>query len=62
VASDATLVRAAVALSRNARLSIWDALIVAAARAGRCERLLTEDLPHGATIDSVVIENPFRNP
>jgi len=53
-------VRTAVALSRSAQLSIWDALIVAAAQAGRCTRLLSEDLAHGTTIGSVVIANPFR--
>jgi len=60
VPTDSALVRAAVALSRSAQLSIWDALIVAAAQAGRCTRLLSEDLAHGTTIGSVVIANPFR--
>lgn len=59
VPADAALVRAAVALSRSAQLSIWDAMIVAAAQAGRCTRLLTEDLSHGVTFGSVTVENPF---
>lgn len=59
VPTDAALVRTAVALSRSAQLSIWDAMIVAAAQAGRCTRLLTEDLSHGTTYGSVVVENPF---
>jgi predicted nucleic acid-binding protein len=60
VAIDADLVRNGVAISRSAQLSYWDGLIVAAAAAGGCERLLSEDLADGATIDSVRIENPFR--
>lgn len=56
---DGELARAAIATSRSARLSYWDALIVEAAAAAGCDRLLTEDLAHGATIRSVRIENPF---
>jgi predicted nucleic acid-binding protein len=61
IPTDAALVRMAVALSRSAQLSIWDALIVAAAQVGRCTRLLSEDLSHGMTYGSVTIENPFRD-
>lgn len=60
VPTDAALVQAGVALSHRAGLSIWDALIVAAAQAGRCTRLLTEDLDHGRTLGSVSVESPFR--
>ncbi len=56
---DAELVRAAIATSRSAQLSYWDALIVEAAAAAGCDRLLTEDLSHGVTIRSVRVENPF---
>lgn len=42
-------------------LSFWDALIVAAARIGGCERLLTEDLQDGADYDGVVIVDPFTH-
>lgn len=56
---DVALVREAIGLSRRHRLSFWDALIVRAAVAGRCERLLTEDLNDGQTIDGVRIENPL---
>lgn len=42
------------------RLSFWDSLIVAAAKASSCRFLLTEDLQHGQTLDTVVVVNPFR--
>ncbi len=41
-------------------LSLWDALIVRAASASGCARLLTEDLTHGQVIDGVRVENPFK--
>jgi predicted nucleic acid-binding protein len=42
-------------------LSLWDALIVRAASASGCARLLTEGLSHGQVIDGVRVENPFRD-
>lgn len=60
VSCDAALVKAAVRRSHSAQLSYWDALIVAAATAGGCERLLSEDLNDGQLIGSVRVENPFR--
>jgi predicted nucleic acid-binding protein len=39
--------------------SFWDSLIVAAAKAGSCHWLLTEDLQDGQTIDGLTIVNPF---
>lgn len=42
------------------RLSFWDSLIVAAAKASSCRFLLTEDLQHGQDLDSVQVVNPFR--
>jgi len=59
VAIDGELTRAAVATSRSACISYWDALIVEAAASARCELLLTEDLSDGAEIGSVRIRNPF---
>lgn len=60
VGADAALVQAGIATSRKAGISIWDAMIVEAAAAGGCERILTEDLADGSVIRSVRIENPFR--
>jgi predicted nucleic acid-binding protein len=42
------------------RLSFWDSLIVAAAKASSCRFLLTEDLQHGQTLDGVLVVSPFR--
>ena len=54
------LLVAAMALSQNDRLSIWDALIVSAAQMTGCDVLMTEDLSHGQRFGPVRIENPFR--
>jgi len=52
-------VRSGIAISREAGLSYWDGLIVAAARVGGCTRLQTEDLTSGAAIGGVRRE-PLR--
>ncbi len=59
VRTDAALVLDGIEISRSAGLSIWDAMIVAAARAAGCERLITEDLNAGQEIYGVRVENPF---
>jgi len=41
------------------QLSLWDALIVAAARASGAGELLTEDLNHGQDYGGVRARNPF---
>jgi predicted nucleic acid-binding protein len=56
---DRDMVLRAIALSESADIQYWDALIVQAAAAGGCRRLLTEDLNHGQVIDGVTVENPF---
>ena len=53
------LLLAGISLSESARLSLWDALIVAAAQFAGCDRLVTEDLNHGQRFGSLRIENPF---
>jgi predicted nucleic acid-binding protein len=53
------LILGAIDLHRLHALSFWDALVVRAASAAGCARLLTEDLQDGRTIDGVRIENPF---
>ena len=45
--------------SREAKISLWDSLIIEAARQAGCERVLTEDLTHGQVIHGVRVENPF---
>lgn len=41
--------------------SWYDALIVAAASEASCSVIYTEDLQHGAKINGIRIENPFRS-
>lgn len=59
VSLDAELAREAISIHRKSQISYWDGLIVAAARAGGCDRLLTEDLNDSQVISGVRIENPF---
>jgi predicted nucleic acid-binding protein len=54
-----TVVRAT-QIMELARLSFWDALIVASAAEAGAATLLTEDMSHGQIIAGVRIENPFR--
>ena len=42
------------------KISIWDALILAAARFSGARDLITEDLNHGQEYDGVVAFNPFH--
>lgn len=60
VEPDVALVLHSIAIARSERLSLWDALIVEAARARACERLLSEDLQDGRRFDSLCVGNPFR--
>ena len=50
----------AVALARARKLSVYDALIVAAAQDASCELLFSEDLQHGQKFGKLTVENPFR--
>jgi len=43
------------------RLSFWDALIVAAAKAAGCDRLLSEDFTDGRDFDGVRVMSPFAH-
>jgi predicted nucleic acid-binding protein len=52
-------VLAAIDLRRLYGFSIWDALILRAAKKAGCRVLLSEDMQHGQTIDGVRIVNPF---
>ena len=50
----------AVRLTQSAGISIWDAMIVAAAVKAGCDTLYTEDLNAGQIISGVRIVNPFQ--
>ena len=58
---DDKLVMKAVDLSCKAKISYWDALIVAAAEQAGCGRILSEDFTHGRKFGNLVVDNPFRN-
>jgi predicted nucleic acid-binding protein len=49
----------AVEIAREAKISLYDACIVAAAELAGCDTLYTEDLNDGQRIGSVTIRNPF---
>ena len=59
-AIDAPMLETAWSIADDARISHWDALIVAAALHQGCETLLSEDLQHGQIIEGVRVVNPFR--
>lgn len=59
---DRELVLAAVALSRSAQLSLWDAAIITAAQRAGCERLYSEDLNAGQVFEGATVIDPFAAP
>jgi predicted nucleic acid-binding protein len=59
VPSTTALVHGALDIQQRWRFSFYDSLIVAAALAAGCRRLLTEDLQHGQRIETLTVENPF---
>lgn len=56
---DIAVILAAISRTRTTSISFWDALIVEAALKGKAEKLLTEDLHDGQTINGLRVENPF---
>lgn len=50
---------AAVDLAADHQLSLWDAVMLAAAAEARCRLLLSEDLQDGFTWRGVTVTNPF---
>lgn len=57
---DMPLLTRAFAVQRRYGLSWWDSLIVAAAEAAGCARILSEDLSDGASYFGITVENPFN--
>jgi len=53
-------VLAAIDLHRLHGFSLWDALIVRAAKQAGCRIVLSEDLQHLRELDGIQIVNPFR--
>ncbi len=61
VSTDRQLVLAAIDTAQTSQITIWDALIIEAARSAGCSRVLSEDLQHGQDFGGVAVENPFAN-
>ena len=59
VQPSAALYHRALDVQQRWRFGLYDSLIVAAALAAGCTRLLSEDLQHGQRIDTLAIHNPF---
>lgn len=59
VETNLALVRAGLEEQQRWQLSIWDAMILAAARASGASLLLSENFNHGQDYDGVVAMNPF---
>jgi predicted nucleic acid-binding protein len=59
VTASADLIAGALDLHVLRGVSFYDALIVQAAVVSGCQRVLSEDLQHGATLGGVRVENPF---
>ena len=57
---DVDMVLRSIATARSQRLSLWDSLIIEAAQARDCQRLLTEDLQDGRQFGALRVENPFN--
>lgn len=56
------LVRASITLSKQAQVSLWDAMIISAAAETGCTQLATEDLADRTQFMGVRIVNPFAGP
>src|SRR5580765_3188668 len=56
---DAGLLETGWAIQDRYKLSHWDALIVAGAKAASCRYVLTEDLQRDQDFDGVKVVNPF---
>ena len=57
---DIPLILSAIQLSRQQKLSFWDALVIRAAIEGGAAALYSEDLQHGQVFETLTVENPFR--
>ena len=54
------LLEAALDQQTRWKISLWDSLILAAARASGASELMTEDLNHGQDYGGIRVLNPFR--
>ena len=54
------VLRTALRIRQTHRFSFWDSAIIAAALTLGCDRIYTEDLTDGQSIDGVTLVNPFH--
>jgi len=54
------IILAAIKRNKNDAFSLWDSLIIEAAKASNCQQLLSEDLQHKRKINGLTIVNPFK--
>jgi predicted nucleic acid-binding protein len=57
---DPSEIEGAFRIEDEARISFWDALIIASAVKSGATRILSEDLNPGQRIGGILIENPFK--
>jgi predicted nucleic acid-binding protein len=60
VVNDHVLLLAAMTASARWQLSLWDALVIEAARSAGAKRVWTEDLNSGQDFGGVQAVNPFQ--
>ena len=60
VGASSELYHRALGIRARWRYGFYDSLVIAAALAAGCTRLLSEDLLHGQRIESLTIVDPFR--
>ncbi len=59
---DMAILTRAYAVQRRYLLSWWDSMIIAAAEAAGCARILSEDLSDETSYFGITVENPFGGP
>jgi predicted nucleic acid-binding protein len=59
VSNDGDAVLEAIDIEAGENISFWDALVVAAAKRGGAEVLLSEDLSEGRKFGDMIVRNPF---
>ena len=58
--NDQAILKEGMHLKRKYNLSLWDALIIAAAKAAQVKIILSEDLNDDQTYDGIRVINPFK--
>lgn len=54
------VLKSALRIRKTYGFSFWDSAVLAAALALGCDRVYTEDLSHGQTVDGLAVIDPFR--